>query len=95
MADIKYCRREIVEGSPCMKKITTPNALNWCADCRARLPLWPADNPCADCGREADDHDLRGHVPGEPCEFMTKEVSMTEGPAVLELFGAPVAREVR
>ena len=40
MATVNYCRREI-GGKFCMKPITQVNALDWCASCRERLPLWP------------------------------------------------------
>lgn len=46
-SDYRLCRRE-VEGQGelkkfCNKTITQKNPLNWCASCRVRLPLWPAN----------------------------------------------------
>lgn len=43
----KLCRREPVEKEGqavvyCAKPIKTPNASNWCDECRQRLPFWPA-----------------------------------------------------
>lgn len=39
------CRRDRAEiGQPkllCCKPITRRNTLDWCEQCRARLPLWP------------------------------------------------------
>lgn len=39
------CRRDRAELGQqhdyCCKSIKTKNALNWCDDCRARLPMWP------------------------------------------------------
>lgn len=51
MADkIVLCRRDLADiGAPprlCAKSInpaTKPNALKWCADCRAGLPYWPTE----------------------------------------------------
>lgn len=45
---INYCRRETYNergdvAKVCMKPITKVNALNWCQECRERLPLWPRD----------------------------------------------------
>jgi len=60
-----FCRREIQEdGEPvktCDKAIRRVNALDWCQDCRARLPFWPADDAkpkgepsrCPGCGEES------------------------------------------
>jgi hypothetical protein len=39
-----YCRREIA-GKPCGRAIARANALDWCPECRSRLPLWPVVTP--------------------------------------------------
>lgn len=48
MSETKYCRREIearkLTSLYCMNPIETLNALDWCNDCRKRLPLWPKDD---------------------------------------------------
>jgi len=52
----KYCRREIgtysnavgrTDTRLCMRRVSRVNPLNWCDECRKRLPLWPADDPPA------------------------------------------------
>jgi hypothetical protein len=39
------CRRDSSETGAepkfCARPISKPNDLNWCAECRKRLPLWP------------------------------------------------------
>jgi hypothetical protein len=49
----KLCRREPIEkeNSPvkfCAKPIDKPNANNWCAECRKRLPYWPTGKSVED-----------------------------------------------
>ena len=46
---INYCRRKVTKDGKedyCCKPIKTRagNALQWCDECRARLPFWPADD---------------------------------------------------
>ncbi len=56
--DFKYCRREVVTVQPsgswtvahCGQAIARANALNWCPECRLRLPLWPTSAPVAHVG---------------------------------------------
>lgn len=48
MSRYVLCRRDRADfgAAPvyCCAPIKTPNVLNWCDDCRARLPLWPASD---------------------------------------------------
>lgn len=45
MTRYALCRRDRADfgaaPSYCCASIKTPNVLNWCDGCRARLPLWP------------------------------------------------------
>ena len=41
MARPTYCQRDL-EGRKCMKRIDFVNPLDWCAECRESLPVWPA-----------------------------------------------------
>jgi len=47
MTNIVLCRRDLADfGQPakyCCKPVEVRNALGWCEEDRARLPLWPAD----------------------------------------------------
>lgn len=44
---IIYCRREITQddngSKPCGLFIEEVNALQWCNECRKRLPFWPEE----------------------------------------------------
>lgn len=47
MSSYNYCRRRIDKDDGqyiyCGKKIVRVNALDWCPECRKRLPFWPTD----------------------------------------------------
>ena len=44
---VVLCRRDLSDfgAAPryCSKSIKSRNALNWCPDCRERLPIWPTE----------------------------------------------------
>ena len=45
-----YCRRTITKHGRedvCGNRIVKVNPLDWCEDCRARLPFWPTSDEAA------------------------------------------------
>lgn len=89
MPEIKYCRREIGDAPRlCGDKIARSNALHWCDRCRERLPLWPVLIESYEKHIVAA---VRATIEDRPA---SKEVSTTDGDAMLLDFGAPLALEV-
>lgn len=74
-----FCRREIQkDGEPvktCDKAIRRVNPLDWCQDCRARLPFWPTGDAPAE---KPEHHDAFNHKTREGQEHL--------GPRGIETF---------
>ena len=49
MSDYILCRRNLADigahPNYCCKPINKQNPMDWCEECRVRLPIWPQEAP--------------------------------------------------